>query len=102
MPASRSTTGPSVPSNPTGRARRRFSTRATAAVSTAGTLANSTSGHATVQRRCRRRAGRYRNEAYVTEPLDLPWEWKYSDEAGVGVPGPEVTFDSQESAEAWL
>jgi hypothetical protein len=38
----------------------------------------------------------------VTEPLDLPWEWKYADEAGVGVPGPEVRFDSQEAAEAWL
>ena len=23
----------------------------------------------------------------MTEPLDLPWEWKYSDEAGVGDEG---------------
>ena len=38
----------------------------------------------------------------MSEPLDLPWEWKYADEAGVGVPGPKMAFDSQQAAEAWL
>jgi len=30
------------------------------------------------------------------------WEWRYLDEAGVGVDGPVIAFESQEAAEAWL
>ena len=32
----------------------------------------------------------------------LPWEWRYLDEAGVEMAGPDITFDGQEAAEAWL
>jgi hypothetical protein len=38
----------------------------------------------------------------LVEPEELPWEWRYADEAGVGVAGPPMTFGAQESAEAWL
>lgn len=38
----------------------------------------------------------------MEDPATRCYEWRYADEAGVTADGPNIAFESQESAEQWL
>lgn len=38
----------------------------------------------------------------MEDPSNRSYEWRYADEAGVTADGPDIAFESQESAEQWL